>query len=428
MEKKNEIRHSQKFLKQRKFLLLLPLLVLPFLTFVGYSAGIIGKDAPAKQVEQRGFNAKLPDAAPSADSNWNKLAFYEKADKDSALRRAGERADPYRINDNQQAVRQDTGSSSTSRYKYEPYPNTSSSPLESAAVDANEQRVYKKLAELDNELNRRQRPATLVDQAAPTTSNADVDRLERMMASVSADNGGNEFSQINGVLERILDVQHPERVREKLKERSFEHKTSVFPVTAYPSENGVSLLSNVAPSDTVGLLRTENARFYGLEDGRKQISDQRSIRAIVPEFQTLVSGTTIKLMLTDDVYIRGELIPRHTFVYGVASIDGDRMRIAIASLKYEGNIYPVSLSAYDLDGLEGIYVPGSINREVSKQTADQAIQNLGIASLDPSLGAQAASAGLQAAKTLVGRKARLVRVNVPGNYEVLLMDANGRER
>ncbi|WP_276484731.1 conjugative transposon protein TraM [Paraflavitalea pollutisoli] len=427
MEKKNEINHSQKFLRHRKFMLLLPLLVLPFLTFVAYSAGIIGKNDAATKTEERGYNMRLPDAAPAGDSNWNKLAFYEKADKDSVLRRSIERADPYRVEGRQPFSGGDTGGSSVSRFKYDPVGEKVPPTKGTAPTDVNEQRVYKKLAELDRELNRQQTTAVSVDPSPGVSANSDVERLERMMASVSDDNGSDEFSQINNVLEKILDVQHPARVREKIKERSVQQKTSVFPVSVLPDEAAVSLMSGRIRLDTAGLQQRVVNRFYGLEDAVDQSSLQRSIRAVIPEHQTLVHGATVKLMLMDDVYIRGELIPRHTAIYGISNIGGERILINVTSLRHNGNIYPVSLEVYDMDGLEGIFVPGSISRDVSKQSTDQAIQSLGIASLDPSLGAQAASAGLQAAKTLIGKKTRLIRANIPGNYSVLLRDANNQE-
>ena len=77
-----------------------------------------------------------------------------------------------------------------------------------------------------------------------------------------------------------------------------------------------------------------------------------------------------------------------------------------------------------MDGLEGIYVPGSISRDAGKQSTDQAISTIGMGPPDPSIGAQAASAGIQAAKTLLSKKIKLVRVTVNAGYHVLLKDSH----
>jgi len=82
---------------------------------------------------------------------------------------------------------------------------------------------------------------------------------------------------------------------------------------------------------------------------------------------------------------------------------------------------------FDMDGLEGIYVPGSISREVIKQSADGAVQSIGIGGFDASIKTQAVSAGVGAAKGLLSKKVKAVRVNLPAGYPVLLMRKNSVE-
>jgi hypothetical protein len=50
------------------------------------------------------------------------------------------------------------------------------------------------------------------------------------------------------------------------------------------------------------------------------------------------------------------------------------------------------------------------------------VQGVDITTLNPSIGAQAANAGIEAAKTLLTRKAKLIRVTVKAGYQVLLRD------
>jgi conjugative transposon TraM protein len=166
--------------------------------------------------------------------------------------------------------------------------------------------------------------------------------------------------------------------------------------------------------------------FYGLDDddNKMQSQKQNSIEASIPESQTLVSGATVKLRLLNDIFVNGIKIPKDEFVYGTASLSNERLKIIINSVRYQNNILPVSLAVYDMDGMAGIYIPGSINRDVSKQSADDAISTLGLSNVDESVGAQATVAGIQAVKTLASKKLRLVRVNLPSGYRVLLKDNN----
>jgi hypothetical protein len=73
-----------------------------------------------------------------------------------------------------------------------------------------------------------------------------------------------------------------------------------------------------------------------------------------------------------------------------------------------------------MDGLPGIHIPGAITRDVAKESADQGISTMGLNALDPSLSGQAATAGIEAAKALISRKIKLVRVSVKAGYQVLL--------
>jgi hypothetical protein len=74
---------SQQFLRKRKFLLVMPVLIVPFLTMAFWALGG-GKGKPsAAVVSKAGLNTKLPDAKLKADKGLNKMSFYELAQKDS---------------------------------------------------------------------------------------------------------------------------------------------------------------------------------------------------------------------------------------------------------------------------------------------------------------------------------------------------------
>jgi len=129
----------------------------------------------------------------------------------------------------------------------------------------------------------------------------------------------------------------------------------------------------------------------------------------------------------NDIFINGVLIPKDNFVFGTADLNGERLGIKISSLRYRNSIFPVELSAYDMDGMTGIYIPGAITRDVAKQSADRAAQQIDFSTLNPSIGAQAANAGIEAAKTLFSRKVKLVKVTVKAGYLVLLRDEKQKQ-
>ncbi len=77
-----------------------------------------------------------------------------------------------------------------------------------------------------------------------------------------------------------------------------------------------------------------------------------------------------------------------------------------------------------MDGLPGIYIPGAITRDVAKQSADNGLQLMELTSIDPSVKAQVAAAGISTVKTMLSRKVKQVKVMVKAGYKVLLKDRN----
>lgn len=425
-------------LRKRKLLIVLPLLVLPFATLLFWALGGGQADVQAKKQDSKhGLNMELPDANLKDDKKLNKLSYYEKAATDSSKLKELMKNDPYYLQ-RTSAERSNIfiNDSIPSSIKYQPNrsygsTNLKTSPYSSHSYnDPNEAKVYNKLNELNEAMNQAsQQPRAQYGSytnarrtASSSMNSSDIDRLEQMMKMNNQGDGSEdpEMTQLNGMMEKILDIQHPERVRERVRQTSEAHKGQVFAVNMYVSKdvNGL-LVNNRTPAQS----NFSTNRFYSLdEDVNADSVRGNAIRAMVHQTQTIVDGSIVKLRLLDDVFINGNLIPKSNFVYGVASLNGERLTIKINSVRYSNSLYPVDLSVFDMDGLDGIYIPGAITRDVAKQTADRAVQGIGLTTLDPSLKVQAAGAGIEAAKTLFSKKAKLIKVMVKAGYQVLLRD------
>ena len=80
-------KHSAKFLRQRKMMLVLPVLIIPFVTMGFWALG--GGQGLSKNNladNSKGLNLQLPDAIFKDDKNADKLSFYNEADADSLKR------------------------------------------------------------------------------------------------------------------------------------------------------------------------------------------------------------------------------------------------------------------------------------------------------------------------------------------------------
>lgn len=418
--------------RQKKFLLILPVIVIPFVTIIFWSLG----GGSGKQDELIAQNTQevlkqLPDAnIPENDAD--KMSYYDQAERDSAKRLEMLKNDPnYRGE-----IENDWENEDTFNYNgisEADYAQIYNSYNRKKSADPREEKIYRRLDELnrainspgnqsylDQNISAHQTPGSLV-------TSSDIDRLQQTIMQTqtlesSGDNADPEMAQLNTMLDKVLDIQHPTRIAERLQKESEKKKGVAFPVATQPNE----LASTVLQAN----FNDQNLSngFYSFDETKVMTQINNAISATVYETQTLTSGSTVKMELVNDIYINGTLIPRNSFVFGLANLEGERLTIKINSIKYKNSLFPVRLSVYDMDGLEGIYVPGAITREVSKESADRALQGISISALDPSLTAQAASAaataGVETVKTILSKKVKLIKATVKAGYRILLLDEN----
>jgi conjugative transposon TraM protein len=418
-------KHSAKFLRQRKMMLVLPVLIIPFVTMGFWALG--GGQGQTKNNladNNKGLNLQLPDANLKDDKNADKLSFYNEADADSLKRDELLRNDPYykdSINSRRNNIVSDTGNllSNTPLYS-----GLNQSPYNKTA-DANEQRIYQKINEINKQINQPDM-GTQPNNSNPNQHEAnndsnehfsnEVDRLQNMMQQMNGTPESDpEMEQLNGTLEKILDIQHPDRIKDKLKEKALKNKEQVFIISKQPVKNNVSLLDT-----NKNKMPIEN-KFYGIEKDL-DTEEQNTIEAVVHQTQTLVNGAVVKMRLLNDIYLNGSLVPKGNFVFGVAELNDERLEIKINSIRNNNSLFPVKLEVFDMDGLPGIYIPGAISRDVAKQSADNSLQLMELTSMDPSFKAQAAATGINAAKSLLSKKVKQVKVLVKAGYKVLLRD------
>jgi len=405
-------------------MLVLPVLIIPFVTMGFWALG--GGQGQTKNNladTNKGLNLQLPDANLKDDKNADKLSFYNEADADSLKRDELLRNDPYykdSIISRRNTLMSDTGNLLSTAPLYS---GLNQSPYNKTA-DANEQRIYQKINEINKQINQPENGTqTNSNPNQPTINNDsneqfsnEVDRLQDMMQQMNGSPEADpEMQQLNGTLEKILDIQHPDRIKEKLKKKSLKSKEQVFIVNKEFVKNNISLL------DTGKSKRNAENKFFGLEEDADS-EEQNTVEAVVHQTQTLVNGAVVKMRLLNDIYLNGSLVKKGNFVFGIAELNDERLEININSVRNNNSLFPVKLEVFDMDGLAGIYIPGAISRDVAKQSTDNGLQLLELTSMDPSFKAQAAATGINAAKSLLSKKVKQVKVLVKAGYKVLLRD------
>jgi conjugative transposon TraM protein len=415
--------------KEKRFLLIVPLIIFPLLTLGFWAMG--GGKGNAETIPITGFNSNLPEAHLS-NQELDKLGHYEEASKDSMRRRDAARNDPYYMGfDDQSSEEEDEFLDFEGFMK-----SRQSSPV------SGEEQVYEKLHQLNTVLDQssgeynyqpqKQHSFGLSEQAS---IKEDITRLEQMMLLMQQEATAEdpEMEQINSMLQNVLDIQHPERVQDRLRQTSNDNRGRVYAVNGVSTEDPISLLDNKSVLEYAeefnSSVRKKENQFFGM-DGNSldtESGEPGAIEAIVHETQTLVSGATVKLRLMQDVYVNGERIPKDNFVFGIASLNGERLEIQIDHIRINNYLMAVHLAVHDLDGMPGIQVPGAISLDVTKQSGDRAIQSMNMGIMNQTLGAQAASAGIELGRNLLSRKIKLIKVEVKAGYKVYLKDNKRKE-
>lgn len=418
-EKKETVQHSAAFKRKRRMLLMLPLICLPFVSLAFWALGG-GHVSDQTQTEAAGLLLNLPDSKLKAEDPTDKLRFYEEAEKDSLQLEEWMRTDPYyrqRLDSNNRSAHELSmlTQKTASNHHYQ----LNNSPYSKQSTNTEDELMHK-LALLQEQLQpvpAPEGPSSSSDNKKENPFPSEVDRLQLIMQQMQNNGQDNsEMKAIEGTLEKILDIQHPERMKEKLKQQSTKQRHVVFPVTATKKTPATSLLDNNTNEEQF------QVGFFGIDETNKEEEESTAIEAVVHTTQTLVNGSVIQMRITGDIFINGILIPKGTNVNGKVSLNDERLEIKISSLRYGKHIFPVELEVFDMDGMTGIYIPGAISRDVAKESAQNSLQQMDILTLDPSFRAQAATAGVNTLKQLLGRKVKVVKVVVKEGHRLLLRD------
>ncbi len=399
---------EEKALKRRRLLLVVPIFLLAFggLFYLAISWGSAPKEDTAQPAGKSALNTALPEASLQP-ADKNKLEIYMQAEKDSAKRREDERNDPY----------------SGHFQVFDPLPDDYIAPAPPKgqgrgfpATDPNEQKMNDRLEKLYAALSDKETSMEKPSAAAsiqPKPPSGDIAQMEAILQSMQprpdSTPADPEMLQINGVIDKLLDLQYPQRVQERMMAAGpLAAGRDAHPVSAYP----VAYAGSAASS----------SGFYGLESAvQEDTIKNETILAVIHQTQTLQNGSTVKLRLLQDMYVGKKHIPAGNFLFGTCSINDERLTVQLFNAIYRNEILPIQLSVYDTDGLEGVHVPGAITRNAAKDGSGQFLQSVGaISTVDPSLAAQATAAGIQTATGLLSRKVKNIQVTVRAGHQVLL--------
>ena len=192
----------------------------------------------------------------------------------------------------------------------------------------------------------------------------------------------------------------------------------------------VSSLAQPMADSTFMLEYGSKVRHLGFHSALAQTSSiQRNTLPVVVDHTTILrEGDYVALRLLESAHI-GELrIPRQSLLIAQAKLGGNRLHLLVKSLEIGGRIIPVKLSAYDLDGQEGIYIPGAEQVSALKEVGANIGGSVGTSftfasSAKDQIISEAARGVMQGASQLLQKKLRTLQVTLKGGYRLFLVSS-----
>lgn len=410
-------------IQRRKKMLVYPLI---FLVFAGAMWLIFAPSSDDKENQmQKGFNIDVPLPNEKGLMDDKKKAYEQDAFEKQRKTKMGT------LQDFEIAIGQEESSPIgvlTDNMVEEDVPHTSNSSVRSSAVayqDMNRQlgTFYQepkkeeddqKQLELEwriQELERMQEEA----QQRKTTANEQLELMEKsyQLAAKYMPGGKSGEQEVqsatnfgNGNTGNTQVIAAPVR----------QVKEQVVSILAHP----------MSDADFVNVYsKPRNWGFNTVQTAEESIS-KNTIKASVYRTVTLTDGKEVQLRLLEPMMVGKQYIPSGTIVTGTAKIGEERMEIKVTSVSHGGNITPVNLGVYDIQGMKGVAVPNSEELNAAKEMASNMGSSLGTSiTITEDAGAQlAADLGkgvIQGASQYLAKKFRTVKVTLKANHEFYLL-------
>lgn len=201
-----------------------------------------------------------------------------------------------------------------------------------------------------------------------------------------------------------------------------------FVVVQPQQKSVVSQLHRTVP-DSVLIARLANGEFNSFTTATSRedpVMPANAIKACIHHTGKVTADASVQLRLLQDTRIGEAYLPRGFIMSAVAKFQSNRLQLQVTSVEVAGNILPVNLTVYDIDGQLGLNLPYS--PEVS--AVNGTIANMGNTAgssftINRSAGQQVvadASRGLiQGVSGYFSKKVRAQKATLKAGHQVFLV-------
>ena len=242
-------------------------------------------------------------------------------------------------------------------------------------------------------------------------------------------------SQLNGLEDEqalneiIREAKKNSRIRKELEASDKYRKRMYERISNYDKDDETEKKMNTATGSPAIDSLMQSTPIYRSENGLRIRRLPTSVpgnnnlfKACIHGDQTVVTGSTVRMRLLQDITISGMKIPANTLFYGVATLGANRLDIVVSNLKVGNNLNPVSVVVFDNDAMEGLNLPNNLKANAAKRMEQGLVQNIDMPL--SSIGTMASevtsvvNATTQIAKQILNMNLSQVKVHLKSNYEM----------
>ena len=154
-----------------------------------------------------------------------------------------------------------------------------------------------------------------------------------------------------------------------------------------------------------------------------KIKESSFVKAVIDEDVKGYLGSRIRIRLLEDIYVGTLQIKKGNYLYALISgFTLQRVNLNIVSVMYQNEILPINLNIYDVDGMEGLYVPSSAFREMTRTMGENVIQGSNLNMQNADFFTNTVTQLFQSTSQTVAQLVRKNKVKIKYNSFVYLVD------
>ena len=390
---------------------------------------IFAPSGKEKSAAQQGLNDSIPQAT-TEQLTGNKLKAYELGDKsrqdEQTREEMGRLSDYFDSNTAPSESERAEAAASTAKIESSMHRYEENNRLLNSfyAADPNEQEREALRSELDN----------LKKELASKNENEDAEEKRQLALMEKSYQMAAKYLPQSSSTTNAAHAFTPAKEKGTLETSATKQasSTSSLPVMEVLAERKQVVSSLNQPMSDVYFMeeygkKARNMGFHSLTSTAVP-TVRNTLKVVVDRTTVLKEGDNVVLRLLESAKVQGLHIPRQSRLIARAKIEGNRLHLLVKSIEVEGRIIAVKLSAYDTDGQEGVFIPGSEDINALKEVGANIGGSMGTSftfasSAKDQIISEAARGVMQGASQLLQKKLRTVKVTLKGGYRLFLVQS-----